>query len=494
MSDTANTHTTTTTSNKDQCRKGPHVPLELEYPLVRSSFDSVVRVVRSAQKDVEKELGNLEKGVGIVQRNKETDITREKAHKFLNVFEQRLGGVKRKLDEADARCVERMSIMSKRLCHLQTNTGKNFDRLEKPTNEEGSIASASASTAGDDDQMVTTEDAGDEEDGAMQVEDKAAVDPAAATAAASGTASAEDVSMSDAVSAVESHDEDDNSKYAERQWNGMRVDRIIVDYMLRCGHYRAATQLATRCNICDLVDIELFTKSQAIVDSLRRKRCTEALEWCAENRGRLRKIKSNLEFNLRLQEFIELVRSGQAMDAIKYARKHLTSSSADNMSEIKRAMTLLAFGHFTTVSPYRELFDASRWDELIQQFQRSNYRICSLTMAPLLHINIMAGISALKVPQAFVTEHYNVNDPLCHQEFQKLSENLPFASHVHSKIVCRITGDLMDDDNPPMVLPNGNVYSLEAMQSMAAKHDGKIVDPRTGDSFRFDELKKSIII
>lgn len=64
-------------------------------------------------------------------------------------------------------------------------------------------------------------------------------------------------------------------------------------------------------------------------------------------------IKSNFEFNLRLQEFIELVRNDKKHDAIKYARKYLSNSYQTNLQQIQRAMATLAFGKDTKVSPYK---------------------------------------------------------------------------------------------------------------------------------------------
>jgi hypothetical protein len=42
---------------------------------------------------------------------------------------------------------------------------------------------------------------------------------------------------------------------------------------------------------------------------------------------------------------------------------------------------------------------------------------------------------------------------------RQLAEKLPFSHHITSCIVCRISGAIMDENNPPMVLPNGHVYS-----------------------------------
>ena len=38
----------------------------------------------------------------------------------------------------------------------------------------------------------------------------------------------------------------------------------------------------------------------------------------------------------------------------------------------------------------------------------------------------------------------------------------------------------MDDNNPPMALPNGHVYSQAALRAMAAASGGRVTCPRTG--------------
>jgi macrophage erythroblast attacher len=64
---------------------------------------------------------------------------------------------------------------------------------------------------------------------------------------------------------------------------------------------------------------------------------------------------------------------------------------------------------------------------------------------------------------------------------------------VNSCIVCRITGDIMREDNPPLVLPNGYVYSQKAMQDMSKVNDGNILCPRSGATFHYSTLRKAFI-
>ena len=39
--------------------------------------------------------------------------------------------------------------------------------------------------------------------------------------------------------------------------------------------------------------------------------------------------------------------------------------------------------------------------------------------------------------------------------FIKLSENLPSTHKTISSLICRISGEVMDEHNPPLMLPNG---------------------------------------
>ncbi len=51
----------------------------------------------------------------------------------------------------------------------------------------------------------------------------------------------------------------------------------------------------------DLVDVHIFAEAHAILEGLARQDCSAALQWCAQHRARLRKIRSKLEFRLRIQ-------------------------------------------------------------------------------------------------------------------------------------------------------------------------------------------------
>ena len=50
------------------------------------------------------------------------------------------------------------------------------------------------------------------------------------------------------------------------------------------------------------VDVEVFLTAREVEDSLAGRDLSKCLAWCHENRSRLRKLKSSLEFQVRVRD------------------------------------------------------------------------------------------------------------------------------------------------------------------------------------------------
>lgn len=281
--------------------------------------------------------------------------------------------------------------------------------------------------------------------------------------------------------------------------NRGRLTRLIVDHLLRTGHTAVAARLAQEAGIEPLCELHIFAGVAGIVDALRRHDCGPALAWCGEHRGRLRKVKSCLEFRLRLQEFLELVRQEQRLAAVAYARSHLAPwASAGHMPQLQRALATLAFGTRTLaerpkLAPYAALFSDAAWGSLLEAFHRELYRLHCLLPESALSVHLQAGLVALKNTPS--TASASRQDPLSHPDFAALASHLPAAKHVHSKLICAITREIMSDANPPLVLPNGYVYSQGGCEALAAAHGGgRVVCPRTGAEYGLEEARRAYIV
>ena len=73
-------------------------------------------------------------------------------------------------------------------------------------------------------------------------------------------------------------------------WSRCRLDRLLVDYLLRNGFNASAQALAEQRGMLDLVDIDTFVTMDRIHKSLLQGSVQEALAWCGENKKELRKM------------------------------------------------------------------------------------------------------------------------------------------------------------------------------------------------------------
>jgi macrophage erythroblast attacher len=163
------------------------------------------------------------------------------------------------------------------------------------------------------------------------------------------------------------------------------------------------------------------------------------------------------------------------------------------------------------------MYSDARWDSLRSQFKETFYNIYGITSLPLLSLTVVAGLSTLKLaacvppaprtrpdehdyamttcePQTITTDSTlpfanfgpntidpalpmmadptpldnhadhakrNLDCPTCSRDMGLLAKEVPFSHHVNSTLVCRISGEVMDDINYPMAFPNGYVYSYK---------------------------------
>lgn len=179
------------------------------------------------------------------------------------------------------------------------------------------------------------------------------------------------------------------------------MDRLLVDYLLRAGYLSTAIRLADRSDIRYLTNLSVFVAAKEVAESLARHEPTKCLEWCYENKSKLRRIRSTLEVKVRRMEFVELVRRGQRLEAVKYARKHFGGLDKDQLDEMTRLMGILAYPIDTTVERYRDILSDESWDLLVKDFHVENFRLYQLNNQSSFSACMQCGLSALKTPQCY---------------------------------------------------------------------------------------------
>lgn len=295
-----------------------------------------------------------------------------------------------------------------------------------------------------------------------------------------------------------------NSSNEDNKWMHIKLNMLLADYCLRTGKVKSAKQLAEDQNINELVDMPELTELCEIEQSLRKDHSiTKCLAWCADNRQYLKKTRSNLEFEVKFQHYIELVRSQEHSKAIEYYRLNLVKAAETKFPLMLRASGLLAFsarpqqesggtptpgisdGESDVEQPYADLYSPSRWTNLADMFVETYETLHGLPHRALFLQYLATGMTALKTHSCHLDTDTPSNTidlsrgymcPVCSVELRKLARNVPYVLHVHSRL-----------EPDPVMLPNGRIYGEEKLWEYSRKtgtQEDKVVDPVTREIFQ----------
>ena len=141
------------------------------------------------------------------------------------------------------------------------------------------------------------------------------------------------------------------------------------------------------------------------------------------------------------------------------------------------------------------------------------------------HVCVCVVVPDSQCPsQCYKEEEHSAQCPVCSKPFNALAKPLPFAHCSQSYLICSLSGNPMNEHNPPMALPNGYVYgeqvgdhcalicrqlflklglargslvfvfSVQALVAMAAENGGQVMCPRTKDTFKMSDVKKVYVM
>ena len=206
----------------------------------------------------------------------------------------------------------------------------------------------------------------------------------------------------------------------------------------------------------------MFQEYHRIKASLNQRNTVEALQWCSENRSHLKKTCSPLEFILRRQDILDMISQDKKGPAILYAKKHLLTMASDAtlLPGIQQALAMLIVPTKTQHLPYQDLSDeGDRWEEITCVFTEAHHSLYGLSRQPPLLQMMQMGCAAFKTPACGGKDGRVLDCPACCEELNSLVRTLPFAHYEYSRLYCRMSKELIREDDPPYVLPNGQIYS-----------------------------------
>ncbi|XP_067008364.1 E3 ubiquitin-protein ligase RMND5A [Anabrus simplex] len=251
------------------------------------------------------------------------------------------------------------------------------------------------------------------------------------------------------------------------------LNQVICQHFYRQGMLDIADELAQEAGL-QMEDggKEPFSELNRILDNLKQRDLSPALEWAQAHRESLYAQNSSLEFKLHRLQFIDLIQRGPAgqNEAIAYARTHFHQFVNRHEKEIQNLMGMFLYlPHGIDSSPYSQLLDPNLWAEIYDVFTHDACSLLGLSVDSPLSVCINAGCTALPallnikqvMQQRQVTGIWNGKDEL------PIEIDLGQESRYHSVFACPILRQQSTDSNPPMRLVCGHVISRDALNKLS---------------------------
>ena len=189
---------------------------------------------------------------------------------------------------------------------------------------------------------------------------------------------------------------------------------VILQHMYREGKLEIGETLSRESGITQYQDIRgPFIELNNILEALKERNLEPVLAWVARNREALNRRgttllfsevdgiqsvrqKNSLELRLHKLKFIELLRQGHKMEAIKYARINFPGFVSGQEREVQSLMGAVMYsGPALEHSPYGDLLSPGQWQVTADMFLRDACGLLGLSMESPLSVAVNAGSVAL---------------------------------------------------------------------------------------------------
>ncbi|RCK64575.1 Protein FYV10 [Candida viswanathii] len=325
-------------------------------------------------------------------------------------------------------------------------------------------------------------------------------------------------------------------------WYRDQTNLLIIDYLIKSNTRSDANigllllkNLAeTNPKLMKLIDYDLFENfNQVFVSIVQDHDLTMIIAWFNENRNALKKISSNLEFEINYCKFLTLIEKGDINEAINYSRENLSSygnkenysdqdnvNHAMNLERLKSLGGLLVFrsmeqeenSNSLTFSnklminsvqfkEYQKLLSNERWESLSQCFIENFTKLYGITKNYPIYIYLSAGLSSLKTKSCYHNAENTVfKDPnavldamemdkgggeeekmLTDRKYRGPNHYYQILNKINNCPVCspelfKLSQNLPYAQlitsifNNPFKLPNGNIYPFDKLLSPNDKY------------------------
>lgn len=342
-------------------------------------------------------------------------------------------------------------------------------------------------------------------------------------------------------------------------WYRDQTNILLVDFLTKTNNRESGNigvqllhSLAVHnSTLLKLVDYDLFENFNKVYNLIVQQHSLAAIVgWFNENRNALKKINSNLEFEINYCKFLSLIENEEINEAIKFSQENLSlygneerykvidqvnrKSNLTKLKEIGGLLIYVAINGTTTgsfslpgalffssslmtstprYSEYRKLLSNERWENLGRCFVENFTQLYGISQNFPLFVYLLAGMASLKTKSCYCNHSNSIfHDNVPKSRSMADSESLQYRGPNHyydllGKInhcpVCspelfQLARSLPYADlitnifSSPFMLPNGNIYPLKKLADggFSGQMVRQVRDPLTGQQYDVEECHR----
>lgn len=321
-------------------------------------------------------------------------------------------------------------------------------------------------------------------------------------------------------------------------WYRDQTNILIIDYLIKSNTNSGINvglkllESFKQSKLDKLIDADLFENfNRVFVSMIEDHDLTLVTAWFNENKNSLKKINSNLEFEINYCKFLSLIKDGDVTAATKYSQTHLspygnkenyTDDDLDNyesnLEKLKQTGGLFVYaatfpvtvessdffsGSILVSSPrfqdYVRLLSDERWRVLSNCFIENFNKIYGISKTYPLFVYLSAGLSSLKTKSCYCNtentifnqggEQTESREAIYEKDLAVLTDKKYRGPNQYYKLLNKINhcpvcspelfaisknlpyAQLITHifDNP-YKLPNGNIYSFDKLLNPSDKY------------------------